>query len=110
MCNWGLEYWDQLNFDSVIIFNVLIYRNNGNNKYMTESDVDNQSPLYSNVDYPPYIMDSEKHSHLLPLQQYILEQAKLSGNKLYFKEDEFLIVPFGLTFTIFHFCRLLSVW
>lgn len=46
---------------------------------MTESDVDNQSPLYSNVDYPPYIIESEKHSHLLPLQQYILEQAKLSG-------------------------------
>ncbi|XP_034241312.1 rho GTPase-activating protein 39 isoform X2 [Thrips palmi] len=55
-------------------------RNNGNhNKYMSESDVDNNSPLYSNVDYPPYIMDAEKHSHLLPLQQYILEQAKLSG-------------------------------
>lgn len=54
--------------------------NNGNhNKYMSESDVDNNSPLYSNVDYPPYIMDAEKHSHLLPLQQYILEQAKLSG-------------------------------
>lgn len=47
---------------------------------MSESDVDNNSPLYSNVDYPPYIMDSEKHSHLLPLQQYILEQAKLSGD------------------------------
>lgn len=46
---------------------------------MSESDVDNNSPLYSNVDYPSYIMDSEKHSHLLPLQQYILEQAKLSG-------------------------------
>ncbi|XP_052127072.1 uncharacterized protein LOC113213923 isoform X4 [Frankliniella occidentalis] len=54
-------------------------RNNGNNKYMSESDADNNSPLYSNVDYPSYIMDSEKHSHLLPLQQYILEQAKLSG-------------------------------
>ncbi|XP_052127071.1 zinc finger CCCH domain-containing protein 13 isoform X2 [Frankliniella occidentalis] len=53
--------------------------NNGNNKYMSESDADNNSPLYSNVDYPSYIMDSEKHSHLLPLQQYILEQAKLSG-------------------------------
>ena len=38
-------------------------------------------PLYSNLgDYPPYILDPEIHAHLLPLQQYILEQAKLSGN------------------------------
>ncbi|KAJ9590247.1 hypothetical protein L9F63_016634, partial [Diploptera punctata] len=37
-------------------------------------------PLYSNLgDYPPYILDPEIHAHLLPLQQYILEQAKLSG-------------------------------
>lgn len=37
-------------------------------------------PLYSNLgDYPPYIFDPEVHAHLLPLQQYILEQAKLSG-------------------------------
>ncbi|XP_069674699.1 uncharacterized protein RhoGAP93B isoform X2 [Periplaneta americana] len=37
-------------------------------------------PLYSNLgDYPPYILDPEIQAHLLPLQQYILEQAKLSG-------------------------------
>jgi len=40
-------------------------------------------PLYSNLgDYPPYILDPEVHAHLLPLQQYILEQAKLSGNQM----------------------------
>lgn len=40
-------------------------------------------PLYSNLgDYPPYILDPEVHAHLLPLQQYILEQAKLSGNEM----------------------------
>ncbi|XP_023714791.1 filaggrin isoform X3 [Cryptotermes secundus] len=37
-------------------------------------------PLYSNLgDYPPYILGPEIQAHLLPLQQYILEQAKLSG-------------------------------
>lgn len=35
-------------------------------------------PLYSNIDYN-YYMDSKAQAHLLPLQQYILEQAKLSG-------------------------------
>jgi hypothetical protein len=40
-------------------------------------------PLYSNLgDYPPYILGPEIQAHLLPLQQYILEQAKLSGNKI----------------------------
>jgi len=40
-------------------------------------------PLYSNLgDYPPYILGPEVHAHLLPLQQYILEQAKLSGNHM----------------------------
>jgi hypothetical protein len=38
-------------------------------------------PVYSNLgDCPPYILDPEIQAHLLPLQQYILEQAKLSGN------------------------------
>lgn len=36
--------------------------------------------LYSNLDYP-YVMDSAMQAHLLPLQQYILEQAKLSGQQ-----------------------------
>lgn len=35
-------------------------------------------PLYSNIDYN-YYLDSKAQAHLLPLQQYILEQAKLSG-------------------------------
>ncbi|XP_046408434.1 uncharacterized protein LOC124172941 isoform X2 [Ischnura elegans] len=35
--------------------------------------------LYSNVDYSPYVLGPEMQAHLLPLQQYILEQAKLSG-------------------------------
>lgn len=40
-------------------------------------------PLYSNLgEYPPYILGPEIQAHLLPLQQYILEQAKLSGNKM----------------------------
>ncbi|KAF4528443.1 hypothetical protein B566_EDAN013448 [Ephemera danica] len=37
-----------------------------------------QHNLYSNLDYP-YIMDPAMQAHLLPLQQYIMEQAKLSG-------------------------------
>ena len=40
--------------------------------------MDNEGPLYSNLEYP-YLADSELHSHVLPLHQYILEQAKLSG-------------------------------
>ncbi|XP_049806304.1 uncharacterized protein LOC126248888 isoform X1 [Schistocerca nitens] len=62
--------------------------NNGNNgvgKFNDLSAVDNSKgsnvccgPLYSNLDYQ-YIMDPEMQAHLLPLQQYILEQAKLSG-------------------------------
>ncbi|XP_049847289.1 rho GTPase-activating protein 39 isoform X3 [Schistocerca gregaria] len=62
--------------------------NNGNNgvgKFNDLSAVDNTKgsnvccgPLYSNLDYQ-YIMDPEMQAHLLPLQQYILEQAKLSG-------------------------------
>ncbi|XP_031618570.1 uncharacterized protein LOC116337810 isoform X4 [Contarinia nasturtii] len=38
-----------------------------------EYDNDNMSPLYSN-------WDQETHEHLLPLQHYIIEQAKLSGS------------------------------
>ena len=34
-------------------------------------------PLYSNIDYN-YYLDSKAQAHLLPLQQYILEQAKVS--------------------------------
>ena len=34
--------------------------------------------LYSNIDYN-YYLDPKAQAHLLPLQQYILEQAKLSG-------------------------------
>jgi hypothetical protein len=34
--------------------------------------------LYTNLDYS-YSMDPAMQAHLLPLQQYILEQAKLSG-------------------------------
>lgn len=36
------------------------------------------APLYSNIDYN-YYLDPKAQAHLLPLQQYILEQAKLSG-------------------------------
>lgn len=36
-------------------------------------DNENTSPLYSN-------WDQETHEHLLPLQHYIIEQAKLSGS------------------------------
>ncbi|GLH09051.1 Rho GTPase-activating protein 92B [Gryllus bimaculatus] len=63
--------------------------NNGNmssSKYNSLTTVDNNKgrhlqtsgPLYSNIDYP-YLLDPETQAHLLPLQQYILEQAKLSG-------------------------------
>lgn len=38
-----------------------------------EYDVEGSSPLYSN-------WDQETHEHLLPLQHYIIEQAKLSGS------------------------------
>lgn len=47
----------------------------------------NSTPLYSNLDYQPYNMEVKNQSHLFPLQQYILEQAKLSGsrpNEFYF--------------------------
>jgi Rho GTPase-activating protein 39 len=37
-----------------------------------ENDNGNMSPLYTN-------WDTDMHEHLLPLQHYILEQAKLSG-------------------------------
>ncbi|KAG8224926.1 hypothetical protein J437_LFUL006285, partial [Ladona fulva] len=37
-----------------------------------------QQHLYSNLDYT-YVMGPEMQAHLLPLQQYILEQAKLSN-------------------------------
>ncbi|KAK6640085.1 hypothetical protein RUM43_008362 [Polyplax serrata] len=39
----------------------------------------NSTPLYTNVDYQPYNSEIKNQSHLFPLQQYILEQAKLSG-------------------------------
>ncbi|XP_071444047.1 rho GTPase-activating protein 39 [Hetaerina americana] len=38
-----------------------------------------QQHLYSNLDYSSYVLGPEMQAHLLPLQQYILEQAKLSG-------------------------------
>lgn len=42
------------------------------------------SPIYSNqpatTSPSVFLHDTEINSHLLPLQQYILEQAKLSGN------------------------------
>lgn len=41
-----------------------------------EYDNENMSPLYSN-------WDQETHEHLLPLQHYIIEQAKLSGTYRY---------------------------
>lgn len=59
-----------------------MYRENGNPNiaahikfYSMERGYDrmNATPLYSNLDYP------YNQAHLLPLQQYILEQAKLSG-------------------------------
>ncbi|CAM1309105.1 ARHGAP39 (predicted) [Pycnogonum litorale] len=37
--------------------------------------------LFSNVDYPSLLDPTGNQAHLLPLQQYILEQAKLSGYK-----------------------------
>lgn len=37
-----------------------------------EYDNGNMSPLYTN-------WDQDEHEHLLPLQHYILEQAKMSG-------------------------------
>lgn len=46
-----------------------IYATNTNE---TEYDNGNMSPLYTN-------WDQDMHEHLLPLQHYILEQAKLSG-------------------------------
>ena len=36
-------------------------------------------PLYSNIDYN-YYLDSKAQAHLLPLQQYILEQAKVGSS------------------------------
>ena len=67
-----------------------MYRENGNHGnvsshikfYSMERGYDKMNsatPLYSNLDYPPYNVDPKCQSHLLPLQQYILEQAKLSG-------------------------------
>jgi hypothetical protein len=51
-------------------------------------------PLYSNLgDYPPYILGPEIQAHLLPLQQYILEQAKLSGNKIMRANSESEVFP-----------------
>lgn len=46
---------------------------------MNTNDMDydngNMSPLYTNENW----LDQDMHEHLLPLQHYILEQAKLSG-------------------------------
>jgi len=60
-----------------------MHRENGNPQikfYSMERGYDrmNAAPLYTNIE--PY---SYNHAHLLPLQQYILEQAKLSGNQLF---------------------------
>jgi len=46
--------------------------NNATNDMTMEFDNGNISPLYTN-------WDQDMHEHLLPLQHYILEQAKLSG-------------------------------
>lgn len=43
--------------------------------------------LFSNVDYPLLLDPTGNQAHLLPLQQYILEQAKLSG-KFYLDINE----------------------
>ncbi|XP_075236295.1 myTH4 and RhoGAP_KIAA1688 domain-containing protein RhoGAP93B isoform X3 [Lycorma delicatula] len=55
-----------------------ICQQRSSNKLMTAN-----SPIYSNqpatTSPSVFIHDTEMHSHLLPLQQYILEQAKLSG-------------------------------
>ncbi|XP_023231837.1 rho GTPase-activating protein 39-like [Centruroides sculpturatus] len=41
------------------------------------------TPLYSNLDYPSlWDRKSDNQSYLLPLQHYLLEQAKLSGYRL----------------------------
>lgn len=60
---------------------------------MAHSDVEyydngNISPLYSN-------WDQEMHDHLLPLQHYILEQAKLSG-----RYNSGLLIELGMTFNL----------
>uniref|UniRef100_T1J9E4 WW domain-containing protein n=1 Tax=Strigamia maritima TaxID=126957 RepID=T1J9E4_STRMM len=44
--------------------------------------------LYTNVDYPLFWdLKNSNQAHLLPLQQYILEQAKLSGYRLHGDQD-----------------------
>lgn len=65
------------------------FRENGNHSSMPNHhkfysmersyEKSNSTPLYTNVDYQPYNSEIKNQSHLFPLQQYILEQAKLSG-------------------------------
>uniref|UniRef100_A0A1B6EBQ3 Rho-GAP domain-containing protein n=1 Tax=Clastoptera arizonana TaxID=38151 RepID=A0A1B6EBQ3_9HEMI len=58
-------------------------KSNGNHSNLVgRTYVDNKadtSPIYSNQLAPGFHLETEMESHLLPLQQYILEQAKLSG-------------------------------
>ncbi|XP_054274187.1 rho GTPase-activating protein 39-like isoform X2 [Macrosteles quadrilineatus] len=61
-----------------------VLKNNGNHSLTLCPRVDNKtdsSPVYSNqpVGVGGFILEPEMQEHLLPLQQYILEQAKLSG-------------------------------
>lgn len=49
------------------------YQSSGSDVEYVEYDNDMTSPLYSN-------WDQETQEHLLPLQHYIIEQAKLSGS------------------------------
>ncbi|XP_046664584.1 rho GTPase-activating protein 39 isoform X2 [Homalodisca vitripennis] len=57
-------------------------KNNGNHSHAPCTRIDNKtdsSPVYSNQPLAGIILEQEMQEHLLPLQQYILEQAKLSG-------------------------------
>lgn len=66
-----------------------VFRENGNHSnipshikfYSMERGYEkaNSTALYSNIEYCPYNAETRNQSHLFPLQQYILEQAKLSG-------------------------------
>lgn len=61
-------------------------RNNGNHSHGPCTRIDNKtdsSPVYSNQQASAFILDQKMQEHLLPLQQYILEQAKLSGQSFY---------------------------
>ncbi|GAB6028891.1 hypothetical protein CHUAL_004690 [Chamberlinius hualienensis] len=64
--------------------------NEMSNSYIRNSYESNIGPaqlmdtthFYTNMDYTPLFWDLKGSEHLLPLQQYILEQAKLSGYPL----------------------------